>query len=53
MLSKYGKSMHQLKIKLEKKICTYIIKLGRLTQYFGAFLVKQSFHERLMDMRWL
>ena len=37
MLSKYGKSMHQLKIKLEKKICTYIIKLGRLNNILGRF----------------
>ena len=43
MLHKYGKCMRQLKIKTKlKKLIKY--------PYFGTFLMKQLFHERLLDI---
>ena len=42
MLSKYGNSMHLLKIENKLKIgCFYKIKSGRILDTLWAFLIKQ------------
>ena len=54
MLSKYGKCTRLLKIKNKLKIVCFLqVKSGRILDILWAFLVKQLFHSRLLDMRWL
>ena len=52
MLSKYGNSTHLLKIKNKLKIgCFLQKKSGRILDILWAFLIKQLFHSRLLDVR--
>ena len=58
MLPKYGNCMRLLKIWLKIKgklkiVFFLVIKSGRILDIFWAFLIKQLFHSRLLDMRWL
>ena len=54
MLSKYGNCTRPLKIKNKRKIGWFLqIKSGRILDILWVFLIKQSFHSRLLDMRWL
>ena len=59
MLPKYGNCMRLLKIwlkiksKLKLVFFFLVIKSGRILDIFWAFLIKQLFHSRLLDMRWL
>ena len=54
---KYGNCMRLLKIwlkiKSKLKIVFFflVIKSGRILDIFWAFLIKQLFHSRLLDMR--
>ena len=54
VLSKYGDCKRLLKIKNKLKIHWFLeIKSGRILDILWAFLIKQLFHSRLLDMRWL
>ena len=53
MLSKYGNCTRLLKIKNKLKIGFLHIKSGRILDILWTFLIKQLFHSRLLDMRWL
>ena len=50
-LSKYGNCTHLLKIKKAENRLYLQIKSGRIFDLLWAFLIKQLFHSRLMDMR--
>ena len=54
MLSKYGncKSLLRIKKLAENHVCLQI-KSGRILDILWAFLIKQLFHSRLLEMRWL
>ena len=53
MLSKYGNCTHLLKIKTSRKSVVFTNKVGRNSRYFVDVLIKQLFHSRLLDIRWL
>ena len=54
MISKNGNCARLLKIKNKLKIVLFLnIKSGRIINVLGAFLIKQLFHSRLLDMTWL
>jgi len=54
ILYKYVDCKRLLKIKNKLKIrCFLEIKSGRILDILWAFLIKQLFHSRLLDMRWL
>ena len=54
MPSKYGNCTRLFKIKNKLKIVYFLqVKSGRILHILWAFLVKQLFHLRLLDMRWL
>ena len=52
MPSKYGNCTRLFKIKNKLKIVYFLqVKSGRILHILWAFLVKQLFHLRLLDMR--
>ena len=54
MLSNYGNCTRLLKIKKQAENRLFLqIKSGRILDILLAFLIKQLFHSRLLDMRWL
>ena len=54
MLSNYGNCTRLLKIKKQAENRLFLqIKSGRILDILLACLIKQLFHSRLLDMRWL
>ena len=52
MLSNYGNCKRLLKIKKQAENRLFLqIKSGRILAILLAFLIKQLFHSRLLDMR--
>ena len=52
MFSKYGNCTRLLKIKKQDENRLFLqIKSGRILDILWAFLIKQLFHSRLLDMR--
>ena len=53
MFSKYGNCTRLLKIKTSWKLVVFTNKVGKNSGYFLPFFIKQLFHSRLLNMRWL